>query len=380
MNFVSQFKAGQAGFNRGLPTGISKLDKAINGLQKKTSIGVCAAPKCGKTTFADFAFLISPYLYMEKMGLLDDVEWIYFSGEIDRISKEFKVASFFMHYDYGIDFFTFQGKEYPMNQDYLMGKQLYVKEVLPSGEEIQDFIPINPDDEVRLKEIYTKRIIPMFGEYDAEGNQIQKGKIIFIEEADNPTGMYKYLLNYARLHGEFKEERYETLNDHGQKIYKTRIIGYKENNPKKFTIVITDHVRKLVIERGFTLKQNIDKWLEYTTILRNRCLFTFINIAHSNRGIANVDRLKYAGEFVYPTADDVKDSGNLAEESTILMTLFNPNDEKYNLERHMGIDLSAYPNYRSIHITESRYTECPAHIQLNMFGGINYFTPLFPNF
>lgn len=56
--------------------------------------------------------------------------------------------------------------------------------------------------------------------------------------------------------------------------------------------------------------------------------------------------------------------------------MFNPQDEKYNLERHFGVDLHPYPNYRSIHVVESRYTDCPQHIQTNMYGGINLFTPL----
>ena len=84
----------------------------------------------------------------------------------------------------------------------------------------------------------------------------------------------------------------------------------------------------------------------------------------------------YAGEFIFPTADDCKDSGNPAEECTIFMTLFNPNDEKYNLKKHFGVELAGYPNYRSLHITESRETECPVHIQTTMFGNINMFTPL----
>ena len=124
------------------------------------------------------------------------------------------------------------------------------------------------------------------------------------------------------------------------------------------------------------MKQTIDKWLEYSTILVNRCGFTMVNIMHSNRQVSNVDRLKMHGESIFPTADDIKDTGNLAEESTILMTLFNPSDEKYNLQKHFGVMLKDHPLYRSLHITESRYTECPVHIQLNAYSNINYFTPL----
>lgn len=366
-NFVETFKQGLAGLNFGLSTGIPALDEAINGLQRKTSIGLVAAPKVGKTTFADFAFVINPYLYLESIGKLNDVQFIYFSYEIDRISKEFKYAAFFMAYDFQVYNFMYKGKLYLMTKDYLMGKLIHRE-----GDNKEPIL-VTVDHQEMLKTIYLNRIIPLFGEYDATGRKIREGKIRFISEPDNPTGMYKFLLKYARATGTVVEESFTTLNDKGKDEVKTRVVSYTPNNPNIYTIIITDHIRKLRRERGFNMKENVDKWLEYSTELRNLCSFVFINVAHSNRGIANIDRLKFAGEFIFPTADDVKDTGNLAEESTILMTLFNPNDEKYNLDRHFGLELKEYPNYRSLHITESRDTECPAHIQLNMYGGINMF-------
>lgn len=372
MNFVKQFQEGQSGMSMGLSTGIPPLDRAMNGIQRKTSIGLCAAPKVGKTTLADFAFVLSPFLEAIKAGTLDNVEWIYFSYEIDRISKEFKFAAFFMYQEFGIFNFQFEGKTYLMSQDYLMGKLTYEPE--PGKKAI---VPVQPDHVEKLKWIYRNRIVPLFGEYNEKGVRLSQGKIEFIEDADNPTGMYKFLMRHASQNGTFIKEKYQTHDEQGRIVNKERIVGYQPNNPIKFTIVVTDHCRKLKKERGFTMKENIDKWLEYTTEIRNRCSYTFINIMHSNRGLGNVDRLKYAGEFVFPTADDVKDSGNLAEESTILMTLFNPNDEKYNLTKHFGVELKGLPNYRSLHITESRYTECPVHIQTNMYGGVNAFEKLF---
>jgi hypothetical protein len=58
--------------------------------------------------------------------------------------------------------------------------------------------------------------------------------------------------------------------------------------------------------------------------------------------------------------------------------MFNPNDEKYNLDRHFGIDLSQnkHPNYRSLHVADARWVESPIHMKLNMYGQINLFEPL----
>lgn len=365
-NFIETFKQGKLGKNFGLSYGIPALDKAINGLQRKMTIGIASAPKVGKTTLADFSCLISPYLHAERLGILNDVEWIYFSGEIDRVSKEFKVASYFMAHDHSVYSFIHKGKVLPMNSEYLMGKQI---------DDDLELIPVQEQHEALLKIIYERRIVPIFGEYSAKGEKIKDGKVIYIEDVENPTGLNKYLMHYADLHGHFQHEKYWAKED-GKNVEKQRIVGYVPNNPNKFTIIITDHIRKLKRERGFTMKENIDKWLEYSTILRNLCFFTFIHIAHSNRGVSNVERLRFAGEFIFPTGDDVKDSGNLSEECTVLLTMFNPNDEKYNLEKHFGIELKDHPNYRSIHIVEARNVPCPQHIQQNMIGGINMFTSL----
>lgn len=372
MNFVTKFTGGQQGLNVGWTTGVPALDKAILGIQQEQTYGIAAAPKCGKTTFADYAFLISPYLQAERENRLDEIEWIYFSYEISRVSKEFKFAAFFMAYDFGIYNFTYKGDIYPMSANYLQGKLTRVIGRDAKGNDIRELIPVTEEHSTMLKQVYVKRIVPIFGEYDENGRKLQTGKIVhFLEEQDNPTGMDKFLKNYCRQHGTFSMEKYMSEGKE-----KERIIGYKSNTPKVTRIVITDHIRKPTMERGFNMKQNIDKWLEYSTVLRNRCRLTFVHIAHSNRGVANTDRLRFAGEFIYPTADDVKDSGNLAEECTVLMTLFNPNDEKYNLTKHFGAELVNYPNYRSLHITEAREVPSPAHIQMNMYGDINTFTPL----
>lgn len=376
MNFKTEFLEGKKGRNIGLTTGIPQLDKAINGIQKKHTYSIAAAPKVGKTTLCDYSFILSPYLQAEKEGKLDKIHWIYHSFEIDRISKEFKFAAFFMGYDYGIYTFEYKGVVYPMSQNYLTGQLLHKKE-----DNTLEQVVITPEHEELLKKIYVSRIIPLFGEFDDSGRQISKGKITFIPEAENPTGLYKSILRYAKDEGDFIEEDFYTLSDDGKtKIKRKRIIGYKPTDPDKMTIIVTDHIRKLKRENvkggGNSMKENIDKWLEYSTYLRNICKFTFVHIVHMNRNLSNMDRLKLMGEFLYPTGDDIKDSGNISEETTVLLTMFNPQDEKYNIQKHFGLELEEHPNYRSIHVADSRYTDCPQHIQVNMFGGVNTFTPI----
>lgn len=375
MNFVEQVMKGQQGLNAGLSTGLIPLDRALNGIQKKSIYAVAAAPKVGKTTLVDSAFVLEPYLeYLDYMAKNPDskrrIHWIYFSFEIDRVKKELKYASYFMQRDYGINMFVHKNRVYPMSPNYIEGKL---------KDQDDEVILLQPDHFEKIKLIYANRIIPLFGQYDKQGKKIKNGMIDFIEARDNPTGLRNYILNYAENNGTFIKEKYKTKNEQNQVVEKQRIAGYNETNPELFTIIVSDHVRKLNRERGYSMKENIDKFIEYQVELRNWCKFTFVDIVHLNRSISAIDRIKYMSEWLYPTGDDIKDTGNLSEEADYVITMFNPQDEKYNIKKHFGLELfdsegnSLYPYYRSVHLVESRDTDCPNHLQVNMYGGINAF-------
>lgn len=299
MNFIEEFKKGQTGGNKGIPMGegLSNLSNAVNGLQKGRLYGIAAPPKAGKSTFTDYGFFIQPYLYCLENGI--PAEWIYYSLEIDRVSKEFDVASFFLNHDYEITHVTLEegvtkdgGQEIPLDSDYLRGRVL---------DDEGKIIKVKESIKEVLKEVYVNRIVPIFGEYTENGIQVSTGVVTFIEKKDNPTGIYKWLQIHAKQHGNFV-----TSNNNNF----TRITGYKPNNPDKYTFVITDHMRKLIPERGFLMKQTVDKMLEYQVEIRNWTGYTFIDIIHTNRDMTNPDRLRFSKDMLYPTAEDVKDFRN----------------------------------------------------------------------
>jgi hypothetical protein len=375
-SFISSFNEGAAGRNLGLPLGISSLDYAINGLQRKQIIGIAAAPKVGKSTLALYSFIIHPYLYSLEANV--DIDFIIYSLEMSIDEIRYRTAAYFFYHDYGISSFNYKGKTIPISSNYLLGKieDTQVKEYLPSGRRKRVNIKVSSKHRDILQEIYKKRIEPMFGTY--EGHKLIKpGKIkLIIDYKDsNPTGIRNYLLNYARENGTFIFEDYVTENN-GQKLRKQRLAGYSPNNPEKYTIILIDHVRKCPIERGFTHKQNIDKLLEYQVQLRNLCGFTFIDIIHLNRNLANVDRMRYSGDRLFPSSEDIKDTGNISEECNIMLTMMNPTDERYKLKNHFGVPVDSYPNYRSLHLVESRDTPSPLHMRLEGLEGVGAFKVL----
>ena len=344
MNILTEIQRGIRGYNVGLDLGLPKLNQDLGGIQKGESYALGGERKAGKTAYADQVFVLSPFLLNPNAN----VEWIYFSFEIDRIRKQAKYISYFLWKDYNID----------VSDKYILGR---AKNADGSA------IIVTPEHYSKIKLVYDKYIVPLFGIYNDNGQQVTKGKIDFIEERNNPTGIRNYLMNYAEENGKFIREPYFT-KEKGQKVKRERIIGYKENDSSLYTIIVIDHVRALRMERGFQMKQNIDKVSEYHVWLRNMCKFTFVIISHLNRSSNDLERLKFMGDGFYPTADMFKDSGNLAEDCTHVLTVFNPGDDKYNLRTHFKEPIPE--NYRSLHLVDSRTCPTPMHYR-TLFDGKN---------
>lgn len=372
-NFVEEFYKGKRGSNKGIPLGpgLVNITKAINGVQRGMMYGIAAAPKVGKSTFVDYGFVVSPYLYSLKHKA--DVRWIYYSYEMDRISKEFDFAAFFLYYDFNIveiklsPGVTYRGgNTVPLSSAYLRGQL---------QDDREQTIIVNDDIEALLKKVYKDRIVPLFGEYDVNGKLLKEGLILFREHKENPTGLRKDILDFAKNRGDFVKESF--IAKDGNEY--SKLVSYKPKNPNEYVIVVFDTIRKIPKERGFTLKENIDKMIEYSVEIRNLCKYIFIPIIHLNRAMSDVSRMKYMGDLLYPSSDDVKDSGNLAEECNYLFTLFDPNDDRYNLDKHFDLELkdkggnTLYPNLRTVHLVESRHCSFPQHFRVNMEGNIKNF-------
>lgn len=363
-HFISQVKAGQEGRAKGIPLGknLENISSDVN-IFKGRIYGIAGAEKSGKTTFADYAFVIQPYLYSLEHGT--DIEWRYYSFEIDRVSKEFDFATYFLYHDFGIETIklpegvTKNGKDtIPLSPDFLRGYVVDDKnKVILMSQDLMD----------KLRNVYENRIVPLFGEYSSEGILVKRGAMIFIENRINPTGIYKDILKFSNTIG--------TLN----KNTKGELVSFSPTNPDKMVIVVVDHMRKLSIERGWTMKQTIDKMSEYMVILRNLLKFTFVPIIHTNRNLVSTDRLKFFKEDIYPSSDDIKDSANIGEDCNYLFTTFSPNDDKYNLDTHFGMKIRdsrgnrLFPNMKTIHLVSSRHGDFPRHYIVNMRGNLKSF-------
>lgn len=120
--------------------------------------------------------------------------------------------------------------------------------------------------------------------------------------------------------GKFIKEPY--IDEHGNP--KERIVKFINNNPSEYNILIGDHLALLSIERGFTLKENLDKISEYSVRLRNLFGMTIIWLQQFNQGLNSVERAKFKGVDISPQQSDYKDSTNPYTDADIVLGIMNP--------------------------------------------------------
>lgn len=331
--FIEEIEKGFQGRNKGLKTGLETLDKFTGGIQRKRIELVGATQKTGKTAYVDYGRIIAPYLLNPDA----DIEWIYFSYEIDEISKKAKWTALFMQLKYG---------------EYLSGSQIIGK--------VDDDDKITLEQKELAKKVYYEDVVPLFS------------KIKFIERKSNPTGIYKEILTHAAKNGEF--EMIDYVDTDGKK--RQYMNSYTPNNPDKYNIIIVDHVGLVKKERGFNKKENLDKLSEYFVRLRNLLGYTFIPVSQFNRDLSKTDRLKFNGADLQPTMEDFKDSNNLAEDADMVIALFNAHLYPH-LDSHKGYMLEHMEgHYRSWHLLASRHTQAPASKALVMAGKTGFFKEL----
>lgn len=215
---------------------------------------------------------------------------------------EFDYVCHFLYKDYGISRInlpnnvTHEGKNYiDISSGFLRGQK---------QDDNNKTILVPEDLFIKIKDTYDRRIIPLFGQYTESGVLVKKGLIDFIDKPDNPTGIYKKVLNFASERGEFLFQEY--FSEKTEKTEK-KLIGYKPNNPNEYVIVILDTIRKVRKEQKFSIKETVDKTIEYITELRNLLNYSFVPIVHLNRDMADIERLKFMGDMIYPQPETIKD-------------------------------------------------------------------------
>lgn len=287
---------GQEGLNKALPIGIDDPTDALIGILPSHYYLVGADSGIGKTTFADYNYLLTPYF--ENKDSEFDVDWFYYSLELGASMKMMSWLNYVIYKEEKkiiplTDIAGFKGTKLTTEQLDLIEKYIPTIEAL-------------------------------------------KNDINFSDDTINPTGIRAELMDYAKKNGEFIYEKYQIDGKTHQKI-----VDYIPNNPKKRTIIIVDHIALLGVESGKSTKQLMDLLSEYAVWFRNKCGFTFVMVQQFSTNLENNSRSQNRNDLrIIPTRSDFGDSTYTYRDADIVVGGVCP--AKFEIASYRGFDINEY--------------------------------------
>lgn len=329
---LNAVNSGREGNNKGIPIPFPRLRQYLPSIQQGTYYLTGAGTKIGKTSLVDDLFFFGSLDYRLSNPDNFELDIDYFSFEINSKAKFVKCISRQLWHDFGliVDVNTIlsRGENYCSDEIYEL-----VSGYASFFEKIEDYFTI-------------------------------------IEDNENPTGVWKYILNKAKKRGTVL---YKNVNKDpkGEPIMK--FDRYEPNDPNLYWLVIIDHIALLGDERGFTLKQNIDKLSQYMVILRNNFNIIPVIIQQLNFDTDNDDR--YKSNRLTPTLRDFGDSKYTTRDANVIMSLFSP--YRHGITQFEGYDVTKLGNkYRNLEILENREGEPNINVGLNFIDSVGTFREL----
>lgn len=330
--------------------GLNRLEKYLPGIEQGTYYLITASTGVGKSKLARYLFIHNPYLFLQENPDPEiEVDVLYFSLEESERKIILSEISKYLFSKYGLS--------------------ISIKQLQSRGR----YNTISSDILEKIKE--AEEFIT---------NYLQHVKII--SNIRNPTGIYKYVRDYALTVGTYYDKDNKPLSPQDVEdvrrglndAYK-KVSYYKLHNPKHYVIVMTDHYGLFENESGLTQWQTISKWSsEYCLHIRDK--FNFIPVGVQQQA-ADKERVEtnYKGDTIEqklePSLDGLGDNKTTARDANVIIGLFDPN--RYSIREHNGYDISRFKDrYRSVNLLKDRDGIANKKLPLFFNGAVDFFKEL----
>ena len=322
--FTVAVDKGRQGLSTGFANGLDRINNFLYGTHRGRYYLIGADSGVGKTTLADFMFVISLWLYCKSKGI--PIKIVYLSFELSKREKIARWVSTFLKFLYDLD----------IPSDYIMGR---ITGMLVS------------DDHQQLIRM-AKRYVDQFL-LDCE----------VIEGGVHPTWVLNHMI-----------ELYESIGtihrDPPPKGSKGKgfIRGYTPKNPQQVVVKVCDHMALGHEEKGVSgLKAVIDKFSIYDVFLRNTFDTIIVNLQQFATDLMSTHRMgKKGAEVLAPQRIDFGDSKYTYRDADVVFGLVSP--MMFDEKTYQKYDIERLLNY---------FLAC--HLMKNRYGPASRMIPLFMN-
>lgn len=337
--------------------GMERLEKFIPGIELETYYLITASSGVGKSKLARYLFMHNPLQFIEKNPEADiELSIIYFSLEESKKKVILAEISKYLHTKYGLSVNT--------------------KELQSVGR--YNTIDADTLEKIKEAEEYVNNFLKT---------------VDIVDYIRNPTGIYKYVRDYAMKVGRYighdgkplTEEEHQKIIKGDSEVYK-KIAYYRKNNPKHYVIILTDHISLLEPEtvdgQVLTQWQTMQRFSsKYCLHFRDKFGFIPVNVQQQASDKERVET-DYKGRTVEaklePSLDGLGDNKTTQRDANIVLGLFAP--DRYSIEEHNGYDITLLrDNYRSLSILKDRDGVANKKLPLFFNGAVDYFNELPPS-
>ena len=319
----SQIKKGMEGYNKGISTGLSKLDSITYGLIRENITLIGADSGAGKSSYTTYSTIFKPFQEYLASGRKINIHWLIFSFEISPESLFTRLLSMYLYETYHV--------------------VIPHKEILSLDETLSD-------EHWKLIEDAT----PWLEELESLCTII-----------DNPVtakGLYAITKEWTKQFGTYKE--IERTEDYIKE-------DYISNNPDQYLIAIVDHVKLFATSVGHTSKQEIDDACNFMIHFRDKCKISWYMVQQLNRGFKDMSRRTEAGgAYMDIQLNDFSDTSGTVQAANTILAIFYPFREK--LPKYKGYDIRQLGDRaRSISVLKNRDGNADKCVGITFYGEIH---------
>lgn len=301
-----------------IPLPFKRFRSEFAGLEKDSGIYylVSGATKSAKTQITNYLFVFTPilYSYYHRDKVLPKI--FYFPLEETPQNILLRFECFLL---YTLD------------------------NIIISSDDLKSTNNDNPVSEEILDKLNSEKYIDIIDYFES--------CIIFNTEDKNPTGIYKEVMRYANQHGQTHYKKIKYIDDLGNEKELNKLDYYEPNNKLEQTFIIVDHVSLLETERGYTLRECINKLSEYMIHFRNFYKYNPVLVQQQNLETISLEAFK--NNKIRPTVAGLKDSKATGYDCSMFIGITNP--YSFELPEYLGYDITKLKsNFRCIEIVLNR--------------------------
>lgn len=276
-SLYNSIQQGKKGLNKGLSTGLPKIDNITYGNQRKWLTVVAGDSGSGKSSFVLYTKVFKAF-QQYRADRSKDIRFLLFSFEMSAEVLLAKLLSTYIYEEYG--------KIISYDQILSLTSTLSDED----WQTIQDAKPW-------LEELESKCEI--------------------IDKPVTAKGLYAICKEWSRKFGTYKE--IEKTDEYTKE-------NYIPNDSEQYLIVVVDHIKLLSVSNGHSSKQEIDEACDYLIHFRNKCGFSVNIVQQLNRNFKSMDRRQNGYQLLQ--LDDLSDSSGPAQAAETVIGIFHPFREK----------------------------------------------------